>query len=44
MIADKNRTQVFIRTIIQYYKRNRRDLPWRKTRDPYKILSSLKHH
>ncbi len=34
------KTEKFQKTIWQYYKSNKRDLPWRKTRDPYKILVS----
>lgn len=30
----------FQKIIWQYYKNHKRDLPWRKTRDPYKILVS----
>lgn len=30
----------FKKTIWTYYKANKRNLPWRKTRDPYKILVS----
>ncbi len=30
----------FKKTIWKYYKEHKRDLPWRKTRDPYKILVS----
>src|SRR3989344_4074839 len=30
----------FQKTIWDYYKTNKRYLPWRKTRDPYKILVS----
>lgn len=30
----------FRRKILQWYQKNKRDLPWRKTRDPYKILVS----
>lgn len=30
----------FRRRILGWYDKNRRDLPWRKTRDPYKILVS----
>jgi A/G-specific adenine glycosylase len=31
----------FIRTVKEYYKRHgRRNLPWRKTRDPYRIMVS----
>lgn len=37
MIPDKN---TFNRTIYDYYKKNKRDLPWRATTDPYKILIS----
>ncbi len=30
----------FQRRLLRWYARNRRDLPWRKTSDPYKILVS----
>lgn len=30
----------FQKEILDWYKKNKRDLPWRKTRDPYKILVS----
>ena len=30
----------FSKTIISWYKKNKRDLPWRKTKDPYKIWLS----
>lgn len=30
----------FSSTILQWYKQNKRDLPWRKTKDPYKIWLS----
>src|SRR3989344_5594057 len=30
----------FKRAILSWYKTNRRDLPWRNTKDPYKILVS----
>lgn len=30
----------FQHKIFQFYKKNKRDLPWRKTTDPYKILVS----
>jgi len=30
----------FKKTVKGFYAKNRRDLPWRKTRDPYKILVS----
>lgn len=32
--------QQFQKTLIQWYADNRRSLPWRETRDPYKILVS----
>jgi len=37
-----NRQQVvlFQKKILDWYHENQRDLPWRKTRDPYKILVS----
>src|SRR5262245_3697958 len=28
------------RTLLAWYRRNRRDLPWRRTRDPYRIWVS----
>jgi len=34
------RLQVFQRGLLRWYKIHQRDLPWRKTRDPYKILVS----
>ncbi|MCX5681152.1 MAG: A/G-specific adenine glycosylase [Candidatus Omnitrophica bacterium] len=30
----------FSRRLIQWFKKNKRDLPWRRTRDPYKIWIS----
>lgn len=30
----------FQKTVWSYYRKHKRDLPWRKTRDPYKILVS----
>jgi A/G-specific adenine glycosylase len=32
--------QWFRRRLLHWYRRNGRDLPWRKTRDPYRILVS----
>ena len=32
--------RAFQRRLLAWYRRNHRDLPWRKTRDPYKILVS----
>ena len=31
---------LFATTIIDWYKENKRDLPWRDTKDPYKIWIS----
>ena len=41
-MASLNRTAIlrFQREIRQYYRAHGRDLPWRKTRDPYRILVS----
>lgn len=33
-------TAAFQRKILSWYQKNKRDLPWRKTKDPYKILVS----
>ncbi|MBI4242371.1 MAG: A/G-specific adenine glycosylase, partial [Candidatus Rokubacteria bacterium] len=30
----------FQRRLLAWYQRHRRDLPWRRTRDPYRILVS----
>jgi len=30
----------FVRTVLEYYAEHGRDLPWRRTRDPYEILVS----
>src|SRR5687768_18610780 len=32
--------QWFRRRLLEWYRRNGRDLPWRRTRDPYSILVS----
>src|SRR5256714_10572547 len=34
------RAQVFIRKLLAWYARAARDLPWRKTRDPYRVAVS----
>src|SRR3954469_22072498 len=34
------RRQWFRRRLLDWYRRNGRDLPWRETRDPYSILVS----
>ncbi|MDP3941464.1 MAG: hypothetical protein Q8Q49_04115, partial [bacterium] len=40
MQLDRKTTLVFQKKILSWYATNRRDLPWRRTRDPYKILVS----
>ncbi len=35
-----NRDKEIPRRLLAWYKKNRRDLPWRKTRDPYRIWVS----
>jgi A/G-specific adenine glycosylase len=35
-----SRRQWFRRRLLDWYRRNGRDLPWRQTRDPYRILVS----
>jgi A/G-specific adenine glycosylase len=37
---DENRAAVFRRKLRAWYRRNARDLPWRKTRDAYHVLVS----
>lgn len=37
---DKDRAGVFRRRLHAWYRRNARDLPWRRTRDAYRILVS----
>lgn len=37
-LGDRRRT--FVRRLLRWYDRHRRDLPWRRTRDPYRILVS----
>jgi A/G-specific adenine glycosylase len=36
----RNRCQEIPRRLLAWYKKNKRDLPWRKTRDPYRIWVS----
>jgi A/G-specific adenine glycosylase len=31
---------VFVRRLLRWYRTHRRDLPWRRTRDPYRVLVS----
>ncbi len=40
MIIPQKEIKKFQKDILDWYKKNKRDLPWRKTRDPYKILVS----
>lgn len=35
-----NPRTVFVRRLLRWYARHHRDLPWRRTRDPYRILVS----
>jgi A/G-specific adenine glycosylase len=37
---DGARRQRFRRALLRWYERHRRDLPWRRTRDPYRVLVS----
>ena len=39
-IAGRKRSSVFQRTVLDFYKKHGRNFPWRKTKDPYKILVS----
>jgi A/G-specific adenine glycosylase len=39
-IDHSNRIRIFHKELLQWYKRNGRDLPWRRTREPYHILVS----
>jgi A/G-specific adenine glycosylase len=39
-VISRGEIRLFQRTIWQYYKREGRDFPWRKTTDPYQILVS----
>jgi A/G-specific adenine glycosylase len=39
-LATRQRIQRFQRALLQWYRENGRDLPWRHTRDPYHILVS----
>lgn len=40
MTPDLRLRQRFQQRLLAWYQRHRRDLPWRRTRDPYKILVS----
>jgi A/G-specific adenine glycosylase len=39
-LPDATRRRWFRRRLLQWYRLNGRDLPWRRTRDPYRILVS----
>ena len=39
-LPSPNVRQRFRRTLLAWYRRNGRDLPWRRTSDPYHILVS----
>ena len=39
-IAHQRRLSFFRRHLSRWYQKHQRDLPWRKTRDPYAILVS----
>lgn len=39
-IANRGRVRRFQHRLLAWYARHKRDLPWRKTRDPYRILVS----
>lgn len=40
MVISEETAQAFGRRLRAWYRRNARDLPWRRTRDPYRILVS----
>ena len=37
---DKEQIRTFRKQLLDWYRKNRRDLPWRETRDPYRIWVS----
>src|SRR5438270_17754 len=39
-MIDRQKIVSFQKHILDWYHENQRDLPWRKTRDPYRILVS----
>src|SRR2546427_13162511 len=39
-VGESKRGQAFTKKILAWYARAARDLPWRKTRDPYRVLVS----
>jgi len=40
LVFSPERVQEFQKKVFSFYQKNKRDLPWRKTTDPYKILLS----
>jgi A/G-specific adenine glycosylase len=40
VIPDRDRAAAFSRSLRAWFRRNGRDLPWRRTRDPYRVLVS----
>jgi len=40
MTAASKQIAQFQKTILDFYKKNKRELPWRKTKDPYRIFVS----
>lgn len=40
MKLSSQRIRAFQKTVLDFYRENERQLPWRKTRDPYKVLVS----
>ena len=39
-LPSKDQSAAFGKRLRAWYRRNHRDLPWRKTRDPYRVLVS----
>ncbi|RZN33520.1 MAG: A/G-specific adenine glycosylase [Methanophagales archaeon ANME-1-THS] len=39
-IVNPSKKEFFVTTLLKWHKKNRRDFPWRRTSDPYKILIS----
>ncbi len=40
VLVKTRREAVFVHRLLRWYRRHGRDLPWRRTRDPYRILVS----
>jgi len=39
-VASKKQIETFKRLVLNYYRSSGRDMPWRRTRDPYRVLVS----